>query len=234
MHEEEQALSRAELRAINLIRDVRNKSDSDSLPNVVVSCIFMIPMIERLSVVCAWPDKRAHFSSGNMPDIHGDPHKIIQTHLTPCAVQIKREKKKRSQSLWVMNCQHKDKMSLSCQWRNQARKGWCLGHWVVLAFPINITRSLFAKPVLPLLSDSSSPFFCVFTFLLPYLRHLDPFLNLPAQKPDTFSKKTTLPGGNLSTSPPTSTLHSAPPAHVLLSLLPPPPPKRVFAAQKNH
>lgn len=25
-----------------------------------------------------------------MPDIHGDPYKIIQTHLTPCAVQIKR------------------------------------------------------------------------------------------------------------------------------------------------
>lgn len=223
MHEEEQALSRAELRAINLIWDVRNKSDSDSLPSVVVSCIFMIPMIERLSVVCAWPDKKAHLSSGNMPDIHGDPHKIIQTHLTPCAVQIKREKKKEAKAfgLWIANTKTK---WASHEWRNQARKEWCLGHWVVLAFPINITWSLFAKPVLPLLSDSSSPFFCVFTFLLPYLRHLDPFLNLPAQKPDTFSKKTTLPGGNLSTSPPTSTLHSAPPAHVLLSLPPPPPP----------
>lgn len=115
--------------------------------------------------------------------------KIIQTHLTPCAVQIKWGGGKGNQSLWVINCQHRDKTSPWCQWTNQGRKGCYLGHWLVLAFPISITWSLFAKPVLPLLSDSSSPCFHDFIFLLPYLRHLDPFLNPPAQKPDTFSKQ---------------------------------------------
>lgn len=168
-------LSRAQQKATNLIQNVRNTSDR-YFHTSFFSCIFMIPLIERVSVVCTWPDKRAHIFKEHARHPQWPMQNSSNTPVwrAPCAVQIKGEKT--TQSLWVMNYQHKVKMSqwftsvnwTLYEWRNQARKGWYLGHWVVLAFPINITWALFAKPVLlPSLSDSSSPCFHAFLFLLP-------------------------------------------------------------------
>lgn len=147
----------------------------------------MIPVIERLSVVCAWPDERAHLSPGNMPDIDGDPYKVIQTHLTPCAVQIKGKKKRKTKPMvHELPPQRQNEPLVSVKKPGKERMvSWSLA---VLAFPISINWPLFAKPVFPLLSDSS-PCFHVCIFLLPYFGHLHPFLIPPAQKPDTFSKK---------------------------------------------
>ena len=231
-------LSRAEQKATNLIWDIRNTSDSDVS---FFSCIFVIPLIERVSVVCTWPDKRAHLSSRNMPGIHSDPCKTVHTHLTPCAVQIKvgRGGRKPKPLGYELSTQSQNepviyKCKFTLTWmKKPGKKGmvsWSLG-CSCLPHQYNLISLCQTCPSSIAFRQQFTLFPC---FRLPApLMLLDPFLKLPAQKLAMFSKKskhcweaTSLPPLQLQQCIPAS------PAYAHLS--PPPSPKRVFASQKNH
>lgn len=132
-----------------------------------------------------------------------------------------------------MNCQHRDKTSPGVSEESRQEKDGILVTGLSLPSHQYNLVSLCQTCLSTAFRQQFTLFPCLhFPSSLPWASgpHLKPSCT---ETRHIFPENQALPGGNFSTSPPTSTGHLASPTLVLLSL-PPPPPKRVFAAQKNH